>query len=88
MSEIDDLYCPRGIAIQELYAQGDHEDATKYKQKLKDLNAKHPALGITEDTFAKSKTMFHDASKRSVNGVVFSKKMYSEMMQNASEYEQ
>ena len=69
-------------------AQGDHEDATKYKQKLKDLNAKHPALGITEDTFAKSKTMFHDASKRSVNGVVFSKKMYSEMMQNASEYEQ
>jgi len=67
---------------------GDGEDAAKYKQKLKDLNAKHPDLGITEDTFDASQRAFEAATKRTVKGVQFSQKLYDEMMRNAAEYDQ
>ena len=66
---------------------GDLDKANEYKQRLKDLNAKHPALGITEDTFEASATAFEAATKRTVNGVQFSQKLYNEMMQNAAEYD-
>jgi len=66
---------------------GDAENAAEYKQKLKDLNAKHPDLGITEDTFEKSEIAFEAATKRTVKGVQFSQKLYNEMMRNAAEYD-
>jgi len=67
---------------------GDAADAAKYKQKLKDLNTKHPDLGITEDTFEQSQRAFEAATKRTVKGVQFSQKLYNEMMRNAAEYDQ
>ena len=66
---------------------GDFEDAAEYKQKLLDLNKKHPDLGIDDSTFAASERMFEEASKRSVHGVTFSKKLQDAMMRNAAEYD-
>jgi hypothetical protein len=66
---------------------GDNEDAADYKEKLKELNAKHPALNITQDTFDRSERAFKAATKRTVHGIQFSDKLKKEMMQKASEYE-
>jgi hypothetical protein len=66
---------------------GDYENAAEYKQELKDLNTKHPDLGITEDTFEASERAFKAATKRTVHGVQFSQKLYDKMMRDASEYE-
>jgi hypothetical protein len=68
-------------------SQGDYEDANKYKDKLKELNAKHPKLEINDNTFEASERAFKAASKRTVNGVQFSQKLYDEMMQRAAEYD-
>ena len=66
---------------------GDNEDAADYKEKLKELNAKHPALNITQDTFDRSERAFKAATKRTVHGIQFSDKLKKEMMQKAAEYE-
>ena len=66
---------------------GDIEDANEYKEKLFELNKKHPDLKISEDTFQRSERAFKAATKRTVNGVQFSQKLYDEMMRNAAEYE-
>jgi hypothetical protein len=66
---------------------GDTEDANEYKEKLFELNKKHPDLKISEDTFQRSERAFKAATKRTVNGVQFSQKLYDEMMRNAAEYE-
>ena len=66
---------------------GDNEDADGYKEKLKELNAKHPALNITQDTFDRSERAFKAATKRTIHGIQFSDKLKKEMMQKASEYE-
>jgi hypothetical protein len=67
---------------------GDIEDAKEYKEDLFELNKKHPDLKISEDTFQRSERAFKAATKRTVNGVQFSQKLYDEMMRNAAEYEQ
>jgi hypothetical protein len=66
---------------------GDTEDANEYKEDLFELNKKHPDLKISEDTFERSERAFKAATKRTVNGVQFSQKLYDEMMRNAAEYE-
>lgn len=66
---------------------GDTEDANEYKEELFELNKKHPDLKISEDTFQRSERAFKAATKRTVNGVQFSQKLYDEMMRNAAEYE-
>jgi len=66
---------------------GDTEDANEYKEKLFELNKKHPDLKISQDTFERSERAFKAATKRTVNGVQFSQKLYDEMMRNAAEYE-
>jgi ADP-Ribosyltransferase in polyvalent proteins len=68
-------------------AQGDYEDANEYKDKLKELNDKHPGLKINANTFEASDRAFKAASKRMVNGVQFNQKLYNEMMQRAAEYD-
>jgi hypothetical protein len=68
-------------------SQGDYEDANKYKDKLKELNDKHPGLKINANTFEASDRAFKAASKRMVNGVQFNQKLYNEMMQRAAEYD-
>ena len=67
---------------------GDIEDAKEYKEDLLELNKKHPDLKISEDTFQRSQRAFKAATKRTVNGVQFSQKLYDEMMRNAAEYEE
>jgi hypothetical protein len=66
---------------------GDTEAAKEYKDELFELNRKHPDLGISEDTFQRSERAFEAATKRTVNGVQFSQKLYDQMMRNAAEYE-
>jgi hypothetical protein len=66
---------------------GDTEAAKEYKDELLELNRKHPDLGISEDTFQRSERAFKEATKRTVNGVQFSQKLYDQMMRNAAEYD-
>jgi hypothetical protein len=66
---------------------GDNEEAAEHKQELLELNKKHPKLEITADTFERSERAFKAATKRTVNGVQFSQKLYDEMMKNAAEYD-
>jgi hypothetical protein len=65
---------------------GDFEAKNKAKEELKELNKKHPGLGITEDTFISSAESFKQATKEMVNGVRYNKKLSKERLADAAEY--
>jgi len=65
---------------------GDVEAREEAKEKLMELNRKHPGLGINAETFERSSRAFLDASKRMVNGVQYSKKLEQEMLDNIAAY--
>lgn len=65
---------------------GDVEAREEAKEKLMELNRKHPGLGINSETFERSSRAFLDASKRMVNGVQYSKKLEQEMLDNIAAY--
>ena len=65
---------------------GDFEAKDEAKEELKELNKKHPGLGITEDTFISSAEAFKQATKEMVNGVRYNKKLSKERLADAAEY--
>jgi hypothetical protein len=66
---------------------GDFEAKNEAKDELKELGRKHPGLEITEDTFSSSAEAFKQATKETVHGVRYSKKLGKEMLSNAAEYD-
>jgi hypothetical protein len=66
---------------------GDFEAKNEAKDELKELGRKHPGLEITEDTFSSSAEAFKQATKETVHGVRYSKKLSKEMLSNAAEYD-
>jgi hypothetical protein len=65
---------------------GDIAARDEYKEKLRELNRKHPGLGINEETFERSRRAFKESTKRMVNGVQYSKKLEQEMLDNIAAY--
>jgi hypothetical protein len=65
---------------------GDVEAREEAKEKLMELNRKHPGLGINAETFERSSRAFLDASNRMKNGVQYSKKLEQEMLDNIAAY--
>jgi hypothetical protein len=67
--------------------EGDNEARDEYKEKLLELNDKHPGLGINSETFERSRRAFKESSDRMKNGVQYSKKLEQEMLDNIAAYD-
>jgi len=65
---------------------GDIAARDEYKEKLRELNRKHPGLGINEETFERSRRAFKESTSRMVNGVQYNKKLEQELLENIAAY--
>jgi hypothetical protein len=70
---------------------GDYDGREEAKQKLLELGAKHPTLGINpvtiRDTIDRSIAAQKRATKEMINGVRYSPKMLKEIKKDLAEYE-
>jgi hypothetical protein len=71
---------------------GDADGMNDAKEKLVELGAKHPGLGLNAGTIngilENSRKQYSQATKEMVHGVRYSKKMLKELQSDAAEYDQ